>query len=677
MASGSDNQGHLKLTLRTLLAWLDDALPPEEARNIGQKVSESPVARELIARIKKVSRSRRITIPAVSGPDATDPNLVAAYLDNALPPEQLTEYEERCLKSEIHLSEAASCHQILSMLGQKAKVPGEARFRMYRLIRGRDAVSQEPTAASQEVPPAEPAAAPIPRWSGTVAEEETGWQRYWPLAAIAGLLLCLAGTTVLLAPPRSAFRVASDAEAEAGAPAVVVRPPLVVPPQPEAVAAAPESETEPTAVKAEEVAAAPAPAADTDVAPAQAGNRFVVSEREGLLLRKDPDASEWKVLAPGTAVQAGDELLGLAPYRTALKLGDAEVELIGPTRLRLVETQAPGSAPALELEIGRIVIQGGTSLKPITVVLGEQKVQVTPPIGGPAGVARIDQRSPGSVTPGTSVLEFTSARDSVALATAAGVETRISGPSRVALLPDGTFEKPESSAPPVWLLAQRPSEVDSLLGADFAKFFPADARVNRSLAEALDSDQAEISDLAVTALGAMGQIDLILPALTRDDKDSAIRNRVITVLRSFGARDEASARSLRAQLDTYGDEAWGAIVEKLLIGFSAEAAAKPETYTELVRLLEHRDPGVRTLALEQLMQLSGRDRLEYDPARPTEGRGLEAWKQLLRAGDLKPAPGSTTAPKAPASPPADQTPAPTEEAPAPAVESAPTAPESP
>ena len=233
-------------------------------------------------------------------------------------------------------------------------------------------------------------------------------------------------------------------------------------------------------------------------------------------------------------------------------------------------------SPALELEIGRIVIQGGTSLKPITVTLGEQKVEVTPPIGGPAGVARIDQRSPGSPVPGPSFLEFTSARDSVTLATA-GAETRISGPSKVAFLPDGSFEKPVSSAPPAWLLAQRPSEVDSLLGADFATFFPDDARVNRALAEALVSDQAELRDLAVTALGAMGQIDLILPILTKDEEDSGIRNRVITVLRSFGARDEASTLSLRAQLDTYGDEAWA------LLSKSCSSASPPRTPPSRIR----------------------------------------------------------------------------------------------
>jgi hypothetical protein len=36
------------------------------------------------------------------------------------------------------------------------------------------------------------------------------------------------------------------------------------------------------------------------------------------------------------------------------------------------------------------------------------------------------------------------------------------------------------------------------------------------------------------------------------------------------------------------------------------------------------------------MRLTGRDSLEYTPARPAEGKGLEAWKNLLRDDQLKP-----------------------------------------
>ena len=41
----------MRLTLRTLLAYLDDALEPGQARLIGQKVAESDAAQELIGRI--------------------------------------------------------------------------------------------------------------------------------------------------------------------------------------------------------------------------------------------------------------------------------------------------------------------------------------------------------------------------------------------------------------------------------------------------------------------------------------------------------------------------------------------------------------------------------------------------------------------------------------------------
>src|SRR4051794_1315273 len=53
----------LRLTLRTLLAYLDDTLEGDQVKVIGQKVAESDTAQELIARIKQVTRRRRLTTP--------------------------------------------------------------------------------------------------------------------------------------------------------------------------------------------------------------------------------------------------------------------------------------------------------------------------------------------------------------------------------------------------------------------------------------------------------------------------------------------------------------------------------------------------------------------------------------------------------------------------------------
>jgi hypothetical protein len=129
----------VRLTLRTLLAYLDDTLDPAEIKRIGQKVAESETARELIARIKSVTRRRRLTTPPLTGSaDKFDPNTVAEYLDNSLPPEQVEEIEKICLESDVHLAEIGTCHQILTLvLGEPALVPPSAKRRMYALGGGK------------------------------------------------------------------------------------------------------------------------------------------------------------------------------------------------------------------------------------------------------------------------------------------------------------------------------------------------------------------------------------------------------------------------------------------------------------------------------------------------------------------------------------------------------------
>src|SRR5438874_6958454 len=127
----------MRLTLRTLLAYLDDTLEPAEAKLIGQKVAESEAAQELIARIKEVTRRRRLTTPAPGGPgDKVDPNTIAGYLDNALPADALADVEGLALASDVHLAEIAACHQILTIvLGEPAVVPPTAYKRMYGLVK--------------------------------------------------------------------------------------------------------------------------------------------------------------------------------------------------------------------------------------------------------------------------------------------------------------------------------------------------------------------------------------------------------------------------------------------------------------------------------------------------------------------------------------------------------------
>lgn len=125
----------MRLTLRTLLAYLDDVLDPADTKIIGQKIQESPMAQLLVSRIREVMRRRRLKAPEVFGPEmGIDPNIVSQYLDNSLPGERYADVERVLLASDEMLAETAACHQILTVvLGDPIEVSAANRERFYAL----------------------------------------------------------------------------------------------------------------------------------------------------------------------------------------------------------------------------------------------------------------------------------------------------------------------------------------------------------------------------------------------------------------------------------------------------------------------------------------------------------------------------------------------------------------
>lgn len=159
----------MRLTLRTLLAYLDDTLEKSDAEDLKAKIDESGFATQLVARIRAALESEHLTAwsPDAAGP-VQDANLISEYLDSTLTPEQVAEIERACLESDTGLAEAAACHQILTRaLGKPAEVPPALRTRIHQLPSQvpPKAGAAEPIAGAPAVEPADaepPAVSEVP-----------------------------------------------------------------------------------------------------------------------------------------------------------------------------------------------------------------------------------------------------------------------------------------------------------------------------------------------------------------------------------------------------------------------------------------------------------------------------------------------------------------------------------
>ena len=280
----------MRLTLRTLLAYLDDQLSPSEAKEIGAKLQETPPARALADRAAEAIRRRRLGVPgdataggdtkAAAGPPALDPNEVAAYLDNALPPERVAAVEQVCLADDAHLAEVAAGHQILAQaLSEPVAVAPSLASRLVALAPAPDAAEGTPPPPKAAAPPPRPAhrsspnirAVPAASAGGNFEEglpdylkqSRRGWG-WLPWAAAAALAVGwlavvlvdddLFGPTdgaVVVADPDAAGLPPAAAEAAVGPEGPAAPVPAA---DPNAVAAAVPAEEEPTAADAGEAA---------------------------------------------------------------------------------------------------------------------------------------------------------------------------------------------------------------------------------------------------------------------------------------------------------------------------------------------------------------------------------------------------------------------------------------
>ncbi|QEH37892.1 hypothetical protein OJF2_64840 [Aquisphaera giovannonii] len=659
----------MRLTLRTLLAWLDDTLPPSQVREIGKQVSSSPFARELVERIHRVTRQRRYTVPGKTGPDATDPNIVAGYVDNDLGPEQVAEYEKKCLTSDVNLAEVAAVHQILSLLGQKVQVPAEVKSRMYLLVKGRESIPP-PLANGTAERPREPVTRPIQPWVAPEPPRRHWAERFGPIAACLGLIALLSWSAYQSLGP------AQEPSGDVGSPAVATRSAPVAkkaetspPPAPEdtgppnplegteksASSATPgpdagragEAASKEADARAAETAAggprpadakaADAKAAETAAKPraVPAGALGVVDGARGVLLRFDNEKQSWEKLADGNPLAAGDRLLCLAPFRARLVIGRVPVTLVGETAIRLTG-KAPDDPPSFELADGRVLVEPAAAPATVRVEYAGHAATVERASPGAIGLERMSQWVFGKPADAPAPLAIFAAEGDVSAAMGTAKEA-LSGPGRIVADASGSFRSSADRTVPDWMTGADAASRDPKPGQQFLAKFAPDRPVIADIVVLIDDDSPAIRNYAIQGIKAMGDLSYLMPILRRPN-DPSSRASTAAALRSYLGLGPQAVRRVQQGLDEDLGPEDGRVVRKLLAGYSAEEAAQPETLRRLVDLLSPKVESlvVRELALENLRTITGRDALGYDPEMPDE-KGYNAWKNLASKGELKPA----------------------------------------
>lgn len=195
----------VRLTLRKILAYVDDSMEPAQALEVGRRIAEDPNAGKLIERIRAIIRSRRLNAadPLAETP-GLDPNDMAEYLDREMPGEAKSGFERSCLATDSLLAELASLHQLVHQpAGDAPELSAELYARLYGL-EGLGLAASKPEAqpAKQMVDRALLETQAIPFTLPAYATAKGGWGRSVTVAAVVllslGLGLALWGT---LTPP--------------------------------------------------------------------------------------------------------------------------------------------------------------------------------------------------------------------------------------------------------------------------------------------------------------------------------------------------------------------------------------------------------------------------------------------------------------------------------------------
>ncbi len=679
----------MRLTLRTILAYLDDVLEPAQARELGERIAEGKESSALVSRIRDVLRRRRIGAPELAGPGSgPDPNVVSDYLENLLPPDQVVELERLCQTSDMHLAEVAGCHKILTMvLGQPIDVADDIRERMYALGAAKvtdQSAEPAPTmtegiGANQNVTFETGLPEYLTRrtfsqrygmallillvagaWMGLVVTDRTLWER--PENRVLESVALDEVEQPAQPGPAANPAVAEVASKESGAgaggiliPASPAVPPVdpnmaMTPPMPQPAVAVPmpvpmaPGGVMPASPMETSVPVEPAVPVIVPVAPVlpltQPELPMVYLAGDEVVIRPHSTAPGWVLSGRELPIQVGDSLASPAPFRNSYKVGDVLTVNLQPSTRIQRQARGNNSDIGFLLEQGQLnLFRSNESTQPITVrlnVLGRDwSLKLLEP-GTRVGIELTPNVPNGPPTDMTEVVI-----DGGIVVAEGKISVSTGGATVIELGPnDGYARWPSTGtglvtrvdlAIPAWATADGPlvTPATRQFGKLFQKEFNPGLTVEQSLSPIVRDRRVGMSELAVKTLALIGSWQELIPALKNDHQES--RLAAIVGLRHALATNPGLEPLFREEIGKNFSSDKVDVLVRLLWGFNFEDARSPEESGKLVGWLKDDEIAVRELAFHYISKLTART-FDYLPMAPVAERraAIHRWEEFLK-----------------------------------------------
>jgi hypothetical protein len=375
-----------------------------------------------------------------------------------------------------------------------------------------------------------------------------------------------------------------------------------------------------------------------------------------VLLRFDAQTGSWFRLEPRSAVIAGERLLALPEFRPTTKfLSGIQMDMSGGTQIVVgtgnePATSAGGTAATATLEVvyGRVILSNQADAdNQVHLLLGPYAAEATLAPKATLGIEVERMYVPGNdprKSPSPVIARLFAPEGGVTWKDAAGAAT-IDKASRWTVAADGTSEIAADPSPPDWLTREPADHLsEQRWGAPpIDEKLRSDAPVDTQLLELFQgSGRKEVKSLVARSAIHVGVFQPFIDALRDSEQKANWKTHIDTLRAAMALSPESSEKVWQTLVEQRGRPAATDLYE-MLCGYNIEQVGqtpdqiKTGALSRLITWLDQDSLDYRVLAVNDLMEITGKRLMSNPAASPTERKGaVRSWRRRLETGELQP-----------------------------------------